>query len=184
MTSASISPSVVNHGIGNSRIDLSLPPVLWHCTDWPGFRGIIDSRQIRPNLGDLRFRHGLSHLGYAHKSGSVALFDGAVEPERSLFTSWSTAHRPITFVFRVSEAALDGHVIRRKPQKDSRGITVRGEVWFPGVISWTAITGCLLVRAAVPEQKELLRVEEITRERIAEVIHSFRPSCMTGGRGE
>lgn len=150
---------------------------LWHCTDWAGFKGILQSRSILPNTGERRFRHGLSHMGAVAKLGAVALFDGSVEPKRSMFDSWLTAHRPITIAFKLDAEQLRKNVITGQGAGGRvRGLMVHGEVCHLGAIGWSAVQGCLFVRSTNPEQREFLPTDSLDRRNICAVLRRLRGS--------
>ena len=110
-------------------------------------------------------------MSCCHRLGCISLFDA----ERSFLRQWLTAHKPITVVFRLNAAALEGSIVRRREAMAAApGVIVPGEVCHRGAIEWSAVESCLFVRSLQSDRYETLRVDELTPQNIAATLRRLR----------
>jgi len=130
---------------------------LWHRTDIPGLRAIVNSGQIRPNDGSLPSKYSPLYAGYHY--GAVCLFDFDTAPLNDVYWAARDWHKvlkdfyPVSVVLEISRQHLVPESLIEQQGKGwmppMQVLTTgehyrpkwipRVEAWYRGVIPTSAI---------------------------------------------
>jgi hypothetical protein len=128
---------------------------LFHRTNFEGYRGIREAKQILPNTGQFPYTYPQSEFSYGANIGGVSLFDFTSASDRdciSIHLTWGGFffdQKPATIVFRMDKEFLSQKLISNSDAPKLSDPQYKGyipfiEAWYPEPIPFDAIVGIII----------------------------------------
>lgn len=143
-----------------SRLGRRLRDVLqrgiFHVTSPSGYRGIVESGEIRPNTGQFNYTYPQSANSYAAMKRMVSLFDFESCEQIQVVEQWLkcegffTRFRPLTYVLKLRRDLMPAPLIRYEQATAEIGYRhmkiPHVEVWSPIPVPLGAVGAVIVVR--------------------------------------